>query len=211
MMAFHPRELAAAAVAAEVAMGAAQMMAQAAAQAAAMEMAAAAVVAALTPRSWAELEAQGEPRVPRVPGMPAAAVEREAITALGVPAGMLEAQEAAPETKAQQVQDSLKRDKVEDPIPVVVAALESLPAVAAVGANMESKSSRHFFWDPAVAAAAAMTMARSVEGTEETAAGSFSLWRIQLPSREVLPVLVPPVLLQPPVKELAAVDPVDPF
>ena len=173
MMAFHPRELAAAAAAAEVPMGTPQMMAQAAAPAAAMEMAAAAEVAALTPRFWADQEAQGEPRVPRVPGMLVAAVEREAITALGVPAGMLEAQEAAPETKAQRVQVSPKRDKVEDPILVVVAAVESLQAVAAAVANKGLKLSPRFFLDPAAAAAAAMTMARSMEGTAERAAGSF--------------------------------------
>ncbi len=94
---------------------------------------------------------------------------------------------------------------------MALASLELEPVVAVAVANMGLKLSPRFFLARAAAAAAAMIMARSVEGTEEMAAGSFSLWRIQLPSRGVLPVLVPPVLLQPPVKELAAVDPVDPF
>ena len=184
MMAFHPRELAAAAAAADIPMGAPQLMVLAAVPAAAMEMAAAVVVAALTLRLWVEPEAQGEPRVPRV-STPAAVAAREPITALGVPAGMLEAQEAAPETKEQRVRHSPKRDRVEEPFPVGVASVESVQAVAAAVANMGLKLSPRFFLDPAAAAAAAMTMARSVEGTEETVAGSFSLWRIQLPSREV--------------------------
>ncbi len=183
MMAFHPRELAAAAAAAEIPMGAAQLMVRAAAPAAAMEMAAAAAVAVLTPRFWADQEVLGELAFP-VSTLVAVAA-RQAITALGVSAGMLEAQEAAPETKVQRVHYSTKRDKVEEPSPVVVAAVESVQAVVAAVANMGLKLSPRFFLARAAAAAAAMTMARSMEGTAETAAGSFSLWRIQFRFREV--------------------------
>lgn len=195
------------AVAAEIRMETRQRMVLAVAVAAAMEMAAAAAAAVLTPRFWADQEALGEPRV----STQVAVAARQAITVPVPMAAMLEVQEQAPETKAQRVQHSPKLDRVEDPIPVVVASAESVLAVAAVVASMGLPISAQFFWDPAAAAAAAMIVARSAAGPEVMAAEAFSLLRILLRSRERLPVMAPPVSLLPPVKEQAVVDPVGPF
>ena len=137
--------------------------------------------------------------------------EREAIPLLATLAGMLEPQEEAPVTEVHLVQDSLRRDRAAAASLVVLASVESAPAAAAAAANMGLKSSPRSFLDPAAAAAAAMTMARSVEETEETAAELFSLWRIPLRFREVLPVTVPPGLLLPPVKAPAVAARADPF
>ena len=78
-------------------------------------------------------------------------------------------------------------------------------------ADMGLNNSQRFLLDPVAVAVAAMIMAPSLEGPEVLAAELFSLSRILLRSREVLPVMVPPVLLQPPVKEQAGVDQADPF
>ena len=169
-----PRALAAAAAGGEIRIVTTQTMAPVAPVVALTEMAAAAAAPAVMLLS-AEPEARGEPRVLRVLGPPVAVAAREAITSLGAPAEMPDSQEAAPVTEVQRVQHSPKRDRVEEPLPVALASLESVPAVVVVVANTGSKSSRHCFWDLAAAVAAAMTMARSVEGTEETEAGSFSL------------------------------------
>ncbi len=140
-----------------------------------------------------------------------AVAEREAIPLLATPAGMLEPQAEEPVTKVRRVQDSLRRDRAAAASSVVLLSVESAPAAAAAVANMELKSSPRFLLDPVAVAVAAMIMARSLEGPEVMAAGLFSLSRILLRSREVLPVMVPPVLLQPPVKEQAGVDQADPF
>ncbi len=79
-------------------------------------------------------------------------------------------------------------------------------------ANMGLNNSQRFLLDPVAVVVAAMILSpSSVEGPEVMAAELFSLSRILLRSREVLPVMVPPVLLQPPVKEQAGVDQADPF
>lgn len=136
--------------------------------------------------------------------------EREAIPLLATPAGMLEPQEEAPVTEVQRVQDSLRRDRAAAASSVVLPSVESAPAAAAAAANMGLKSSPRFLLDPVAVAVVAM-IARSLEGPEVMAAELFSLSRILLRSREVLPVMVPSVFLQPPMEEQGGVDQADPF
>ena len=139
-----------------------------------------------------------------------AVAEREAIPLLATPAGMLEPQEEAPVTEVQRVQDSLRRDRAAAASSVVLLSVESAPAAAAA-ANMGLKSSPRFLLDPVAVAVAAMIMAPSLEGPEVMAAELFSLSRILLRSREVLPVTAPPAWLLPPVKAPAVADRADPF
>ncbi len=124
---------------------------------------------------------------------------------------MLEPQAEEPVTKVRRVQDSLRRDRAAVASPVVLASVESVAAAAAAAANMGLNHSQSFLLDPVAVAVAAMIMAPSLEEQEVMAAELFSLSRILLRSREVLPVMVPPVLLQPPVKAPAVADRADPF
>ena len=140
-----------------------------------------------------------------------AVAEREAIPLLATPAGMLEPQGEAPVTEVQRVHHPLRRDRAAAASSVVLPSVESAPAAAAAAANMGLKSSPRFLLDPVAVAVAAMIVAPSLEGPEVMAAELFSLSRILLRSREVLPVMVPPAWLLPPVKAPAVADRADPF
>ena len=88
---------------------------------------------------------------------------------------------------------------------------EPVLAAAAPAANMGLKSSPRFFLDLLAAAVEAM-MTPFREEREVMAVASFSLLRILLPSREVLPVMARVVLLLvTPLQDQAVVDRADPF